>query len=100
MGSERSGNRLRHPLPPMQIAPHRVSPDDPEVYDSVAGEHSFRAEDFPKGILLPGLPFHLGEGWRPAASTRRLGDFFLDGLLRCRGARPGGPLARSQAVHI
>jgi hypothetical protein len=32
-----------------------------------------------------------GERWRPAAPTRCLGDFFLDGILRCRGASPASP---------
>src|SRR5438876_9228306 len=61
----------------MQIAPDRVSAIDAEVSYSCDREYSFRTEDFPKGILLPGLPLHLGEGWRSITPPRRLGDFFL-----------------------
>src|SRR5947207_15955545 len=59
MGGERPGNWLGHPLSAMQIAPDRVSAIDAEVYYPFDCECSFRAKDFPKGILLPGLPLHL-----------------------------------------
>src|ERR1700692_4687335 len=73
MGGERSGSRLGHPLSAMQVAPGGVSAIDAEVYYSFDCERSFRAEDFPKGILLPGLPLHLEQGrrelgFRPATS--------------------------------
>src|ERR1043166_2346056 len=90
MGGERPGNRLGHSLSTMQIAPHRISANDAEVYDALARERSVRPQNFPKGILLPGLPQYVGEGWRPAASTRRLGDFFLDGHRPAAAAQPRG----------
>src|ERR1700682_1534788 len=62
MGGERSGNRHRHPVSAMQVAPGRISAIDAEVSHSVARQHSFRTQDFPKRILLPGLPLHVGEG--------------------------------------
>ena len=36
-----------------------------------AGQHSFRAQNFPEGILLPGLSFHLDER-RPSAALSLL----------------------------
>src|SRR5438309_2027218 len=90
MGGERSADRLRHPLPTVQIAAHRVSPIDPKIYHAVARQRSFRAEDFSERILLPGLPFYLGEGRRSIAPTRRLGDFFL-GIVACAGVSGGRP---------
>src|SRR5205085_9004659 len=87
MGGERSADRLCHSLPTVQISPHRVSPIDPKVYHSVARQCSFRAEDFPQRILLPGLPFYLGEGRRSIAPTRRLGDFFLGVIGRAGVSR-------------
>src|SRR5207237_1577792 len=98
MGVERSADRLRHPLPTVQIAAHRVSPIDPKVYHSVARQRSFRAEDFPQRILLPGLPFYLGEGWRSIAPTRRLGDFFL-GVISCAGVSRKRLQFGSQSSH-
>ena len=46
-----------------------------KFHHACAREHSFRPENFPKGILLPGLPLHL-EG-RTAT--------------RCRSSSPGRP---------
>src|SRR5437763_15286346 len=87
MGGERSADRLRHPLPTVQIAAHRVSAIGPKVYHPVARQRSFRAEDFSERILLPGLPFYLGEGWRSIAPTRRLGDFLLGVISRAGVSR-------------
>src|SRR5947207_19041 len=87
MGSERSGNRLGHSLSAVQVAQDRISATDAEVPDAFAGQHSFYPEDFPKGILLPGLPLHLGEGWRSITPTRRLGDIFL-GICQRRRCNP------------
>src|SRR2546421_283780 len=92
MGSERSADRLCHSLPTVQIAAHRVSPIDPKVYHSVACQCPFRAEDFPERILLPGLPFYLGKGWRSLAPTRRLGDFFLGIFARAGVSRKRPPI--------
>ena len=48
-----------HSLPAMQFIADRISATDAQIYHPGAGRHSFRAEDFSQGILLPGLPFHL-----------------------------------------
>src|ERR1700730_1772129 len=85
MGGERPGNWLGHPLSAMQISPDRVSAIDAEVYYPFDREHSFRAEDFPKGILLPGLPLHL-EHKRRELEFANL--FFGDYYSRRAGAAP------------
>src|SRR5687768_6863931 len=74
MGGERSRGRLRHPVPAVQVAADRIPAADPQIHHSVAGQRSFCRADFSEGILLPGLPLHVGEGWRPAAPTRLLGN--------------------------
>src|ERR1700733_555638 len=102
MGSDRSRGRLRHPLPAMQIAPDRISAADAEVHHPGDREHSFHAQDFSKGILLSGLPLHLGEGRRSAPATGRLGNVFL-GLLEGRAlSRPiiRGTTGRSSLQRI
>src|SRR2546430_11452425 len=77
MGGERSADRFRHPVPAMQVAPDRIPAADAQVHHSLAGQRSFYGENFPEGILLPGLPLHLGEGRRSAAATRHLGNVLL-----------------------
>src|ERR1700748_59308 len=61
----------------MQVAPDRISAADPEIHYAGNREHSFRTESFPEGILLPGLPFHLGKRRRSAPAARGLGDIQL-----------------------
>src|SRR5439155_3511614 len=63
----------------MQVAPNRISAADPEVHHAGNREHSFRDESFPEGILLPGLPFHLGKRRRSAPAAGGLGDIQLTG---------------------
>ena len=45
-----------------------------KIHDALAGEHPLRPEDFPEGILLPGLPLHLGQGRRAAAAAGCVGE--------------------------
>src|SRR5881394_2252247 len=61
----------------MQVAPNRISAADPEVHHAGNREHSFRDESFPEGILLPGLPFHLGKRRRSAPAAGGLEDVFV-----------------------
>ena len=82
---------------------HRISAADAQVPHPGAGGHSFRAENFPEGILLPGLPFHLdertgtcraivfGTGSFPARKSRHSGAVAVAGeqmavcvLARCK----------------
>src|SRR5688572_10699522 len=88
MGGERSRDRLRDPVPAMQVAADRVPAADAEVHHSVAGQHSFRRANFPQGILLPGLPLHVGEGWGSASPTRLLGNFSQAELIVGRFCEP------------
>src|SRR5438067_5193498 len=88
MGGERSADRFRHPLPAMQVAPDRIPPADAQVHHSLAGQRSFYGANFPEGILLPGLPLHLGEGRRSAAATRHLGNVFLTRATRGEAPNP------------
>jgi hypothetical protein len=62
MGSNRSGH-LRCPdsLPAMQLFEHRISADDPEVFDARARCCALRDQNNSEGILLPGLSFYLDE---------------------------------------
>src|SRR5688572_4306273 len=89
MGGERSRDRLRDPVPAMQVAADRVPAADAEVHHSVAGQHSFRRANFPQGILLPGLPLHVGEGWGSASPTRLLGNFSQAELRHSRLSKKG-----------
>src|SRR3954471_6988536 len=77
MGGDRSRNRLGHSLSAMQVAPDRIPPADPEIHHAGNREHSFRNENFPEGILLPGLPLYLGERWRSAPAAGGLGNVQL-----------------------
>src|ERR1043166_920364 len=81
MGSERSRDRLSHSLPAMQVPADRVSAADPKVHHSGNREHSFRDENFPEGILLSGLPLHLGEGRRSTPAAGGLGNILLEAAL-------------------
>src|SRR5947209_19825346 len=95
MGSERSRDRLGHSLPAMQVAPDRISAVDPEVHHAGNREYSFRDENFPERILLPGLPLHLGEGRRPAPAAGGLGNVLLTGASRRKLQIPSSKLQRS-----
>ena len=77
----------RHSLPAMRLLAHRVSAADPQIPHPGAGQHSFRAQNFPEGILLPGLPFHLDER-RPSAAL----SFLEPVLFRTGEAGIAAPL--------
>src|SRR5256885_3060514 len=79
----------------MQVAPDRISAADPEVHHAGNREHSFRDENFPKGILLPGLPFHLGKRRRSAPPACGLGDVLVTGARRGKLQAPNTKLQRS-----
>src|ERR1051326_981990 len=66
----------------MQIAPDRVSAAHPEVHYPGNRERSFCAENFPQGVLLPGLPLHVGKRRRSATAARALGNVLLTGASR------------------
>src|SRR5215468_3812345 len=48
----------------MQLFEHRISADDPEIFDACASWTSLRAQNHSQGILLSGLPLYLDEPGR------------------------------------
>src|SRR5687768_2457600 len=98
MGGERSRGRLRHSVPTVQVAADRIPAADPQVHHAVAGQRSFRRADFSEGILLPGLPLHVGEGWRSAASTGFLGNFSQTELRHSTPSKKG-PIRWTTAIR-
>src|SRR2546423_5679897 len=95
MGSERSRDRRGYSLPAMQVAAHPIPAADPEVYHARNREQSFRHENFPEGILLSGLPLHLGKGRRSAPTAGGLGNVLLARATRGKLQIPSSKLQRS-----
>ena len=58
--------------PQLRIATARVSAAHAKISHALAGQRDLRAQDFPEGILLPGLPLHLAwAGRRKHLATAR-----------------------------